>query len=106
MYLLKYYLTLLFVCCYPISDDEIAILKTRGAEGNDDRPLPCAVARVDPVAPVLADLASLIALFVRTRRVRDGIFTTRLGYLQHPCYFGFSLKKSGFSNDYFFTCLR
>ena len=32
---------------------------------------------------------------------RYGKFIIRLGYLQHPCYFGFSLKKSGFSHNYF-----
>ena len=30
-----------------------------------------------------------------------GISTSHLRYLQHPCYFRFSLKKSGFSHNYF-----
>ena len=37
-------------------------------------------------------------LFLPTR---NGKFIIHLGYLQHPCYFGFSLKKSGFSHNYF-----
>ena len=32
---------------------------------------------------------------------RYGKFIIRLGYLQDPCNYGFSLKKSGFSHNYF-----
>ena len=43
----------------------------------------------------------IINCFVPSYQARKSFFTSRLGYLQHPCYFGFSLKKSRFSHNYF-----
>ena len=57
---------------------------------------------VDVLKGVRDRLADLGERFSETEITnRDGIFTIRLGYLQHPCYFGFSVKKSGISHNYF-----